>query len=41
MDDGSGSKSVSMDAAYLRNEGGSWTCSAIDLLDASARSSLH
>jgi len=26
MDDGSGSKSVYIDAAYLRNEGGGWTC---------------
>jgi len=33
MDDGSGSKTVSLDAAYLRNEGGGWACSAIDLLD--------
>jgi hypothetical protein len=33
MDDGSGSKTVSLDAAYLRNESGGWACSAIDLLD--------
>ena len=41
MDDGSGSKTVSLDAAYLRNEGGGWACSAIDLLDgASVRSGI-
>jgi hypothetical protein len=39
--DGAGSKTVSLDAAYLRNEGGGWACSAIDLLDGgSVRSSI-
>ena len=40
MDDGSGSKSVNMDAAYLRNEGGGWTCVNSSLLDGSGSSAL-
>ena len=40
MDDGSGSKSVSVDASYLRNEGGGWTCVNRSLLDGSGLSAI-
>ena len=40
MDDGSGSKSVSVDASYLRNEGGGWTCVNRSLFDGSGPSAI-